>query len=177
MVYSSALEKRHAFGHREFESHFLRLILLIWYNYLMTLRQSSILLSRISLFVIYFWFGILKVIGLSPASLMVTELFEKTLAHVPIISSMPVNLFVILFGIFEVVIALLFIIPGFERLGIIAFSVHMLTTTLPLFFLHQSVWQGMFVPTLEGQYIIKNLVIIALAFSLAHHRPQQDNPK
>jgi hypothetical protein len=30
-------------------------------------------------------------------------------------------------------------------------------------------WQSFFVPTLEGQYIIKNLVIIALAIALASH--------
>ena len=140
----------------------------------MTLKQTSILLSRISLFVIYFWFGILKVIGLSPASLMVTELFEKTLAHVPIISGMPVNLFVILFGMFEVIIALLFIIPGFERLGIAVFFIHMLTTTLPLFFLHQSVWTSVFVPTLEGQYIIKNLALLACVLSIWASLPKKE---
>jgi hypothetical protein len=30
-------------------------------------------------------------------------------------------------------------------------------------------WQQPFIPTLEGQYIIKNLVIIALAFGVAAH--------
>ena len=44
---------------------------------------------------------------------------------------------------------------------------HIVMTALPLFFLTGVTWQTNFVPTLEGQYIIKNLLIIALAISLA----------
>jgi uncharacterized membrane protein YkgB len=42
----------------------------------------------------------------------------------------------------------------------------MITTTLPLFFLKDSVWVQPFVPTLEGQYVVKNLALIACAFNL-----------
>jgi uncharacterized membrane protein YkgB len=34
---------------------------------------------------------------------------------------------------------------------------------MPLFLLPEITWGKMFVPTLEGQYIIKNVIIIALA--------------
>ena len=37
------------------------------------------------------------------------------------------------------------------------------TEELPLVFLPQVAWQGLFVPTLEGQYIIKNILIAASA--------------
>jgi hypothetical protein len=40
---------------------------------------------------------------------------------------------------------------------------------LPLFFLPEVSWQSAFVPTLTGQYIIKNVVIIALAMGIAAH--------
>ena len=135
----------------------------------MTLKQTSILLSRISLFIIYFWFGFLKVIGLSPASAMVTELFGKTMT--PITNTMHLSfispgLFVIVFGIFEVIIGILFIIPGKERWAIYAFFTHMITTALPLFFLKTSVWTGIFIPTLEGQYIIKNIALMACVVSI-----------
>ncbi|MCC7436506.1 hypothetical protein IT402_01365, partial [Candidatus Nomurabacteria bacterium] len=46
---------------------------------------------------------------------------------------------------------------------------HMVTTFLPLIFLPSIVWQSAFVPTLEGQYIIKNLVIIATAIGIVSH--------
>ncbi|MEQ1500277.1 MAG: hypothetical protein ABL917_02820 [Parcubacteria group bacterium] len=132
----------------------------------MNLKQYSVLLSRVSLFIIYFWFGILKVIGLSPASGIVQELFSKTLAHMPIVSSMPSANFLVLFGVFEVIIGILFIIPEKERWASYAFIAHIITTGLPLFFLGSSVWSGIFVPTLEGQYIIKNLALISCVLNI-----------
>ncbi len=135
----------------------------------MKLKQLSVLLSRIALFVIYFWFGILKVIGLSPASGIVQELFAKTLSpilHALHLSFITAGTFVVIFGVFEVIIGLLFIIPGKERWAIYAFFAHIVTTGLPLFFLKTSVWTGVFVPTLEGQYIIKNLALIACVVNI-----------
>ena len=60
-----------------------------------------------------------------------------------------------------------FLIPGLERLAIALLMPHMITTFMPLVLLPSITWKGFFTPTLEGQYIIKNLVIIALAFSIA----------
>ena len=132
----------------------------------MSLKQASILVSRLALFVVYFWFGLLKVIGLSPASQMVQELFGKTMAHMPLVSSISSGTFVIIFGIFEMIIGLLFIIPGKEKWAIVTFFLHMITTSLPLFFLGSSVWTNAFVPTLEGQYIVKNLALIGCALTI-----------
>lgn len=44
---------------------------------------------------------------------------------------------------------------------------HMITTAMLLFILPQVTWSGFFVPTLEGQYIIKNFLIIATAIGIA----------
>jgi uncharacterized membrane protein YkgB len=46
-------------------------------------RKVSIPVARISLFVVFFWFGLLKVIGLSPASALVQRLFEHTISFIP----------------------------------------------------------------------------------------------
>ncbi len=132
----------------------------------MSMKQTSILLSRVALFIIYFWFGLLKVVGQSPASGMVSELFGKTMAHMPLVSSMSASTFVLFFGVFEMIIGILFIIPGKEKLAILLFFLHMITATLPLFFLGASVWTNTFVPTLEGQYIIKNLALIACTLTI-----------
>jgi uncharacterized membrane protein YkgB len=128
----------------------------------MNLRQISVLVSRIALFVVYFWFGFLKVIGQSPASDMVKELFGKTLGHMPFMSF---GIFIVLFGLLEMFIGLLFIIPGREKLALVLFFLHMITTSLPLF-ISSGIWTHVFVPTLEGQYIIKNLALIACALSI-----------
>lgn len=127
----------------------------------MKIKQVSVMLARVALFVIYFWFGLLKVIGLSPASTMVHHLFDKTMPAI-----IPFTSFIVLFGLFEMLIGVLFIIPKLEKLALIAFGIHMITTTLPLFIMGSEVWTHAFVPTLEGQYIVKNLALIACALSV-----------
>ena len=124
-------------------------------------RRISVPVARFGLFVIFFWFGLLKVIGLSPASGLVEGLFEQTIPW------MQFSTFIILFGLFECLIGILFLIRGFERLVIPLLFLHMITTFMPLFVLPAVTWSGPLVPTLEGQYIIKNLVVIAAAIGIA----------
>lgn len=125
----------------------------------MDLKQLSVLLSRIALFIIYFWFGILKIIGQSPASDMVKHLLSMTMPF------MPFSSFIVLFGLFEMVIGVLFLVPKMERIALVLFGLHMITTTLPLFMMSE-VWSHVLVPTLEGQYIVKNLALIACAVTI-----------
>lgn len=126
-------------------------------------RRVSVPLARVGLFVIFFWFGLLKVIGLSPASGLVQRLFETTIPW------MHFTTFLILFGLFEMLIGILFLIKGTERVVIPLLFIHMITTFMPLFFLSQETWSGFLTPTLEGQYIIKNLALIAAAVGIAAH--------
>jgi uncharacterized membrane protein YkgB len=121
--------------------------------------------ARIGLFVVFFWFGILKVFGLSPAGPLVQALFEHTFLST--LFGMSFSTFIVLFGIFEMVIGLLFLIKGCERIVIPLLCIHMVTTFMPLFLIPQETWAGFFVPTLEGQYIIKNFVLIAAAIGIA----------
>lgn len=115
------------------------------------------LLGRLALFVVYFWFGALKIAGLSPANPMVSELLTRTLPFVSFQS------FIIFFACVEMLIGILFLIPRLEKIALILFLLHMATTMLPLFVLPFITWSGFMTPTLEGQYIIKNVVLIALA--------------
>ncbi|MEK7612187.1 MAG: hypothetical protein AAB407_02505 [Patescibacteria group bacterium] len=117
--------------------------------------------ARFGIFLVFFWFGILKVIGVSPATPLVQHLFERT------ISFMPFDTFLILFGLFEMVIGVLFLIKGLERMVMPLLAIHMVTTAMPLFLLPQETWSGFLIPTLEGQYILKNVLIIALAIGIA----------
>lgn len=126
-------------------------------------RRVSVPVARFSLFVVFFWFGLLKVIGMSPASSLVQQLFEQTIPF------MSFSTFLILFGLFECLIGILFLIRGFERVVIPLLFIHMITTFGPLVLLPQVTWQAFMVPTLEGQYIIKNLVVIAAAIGIAAH--------
>ncbi len=117
--------------------------------------------ARISLFVVYFWFGILKILDTSPANPLVASLLEQTLPFLTFRS------FIVFFSLYEMLIGILFLFPKSDRLTFILFAAHMLTTFLPLVFLPANTWQSFMVPTLEGQYIIKNLVLIGLAMAIA----------
>ena len=125
-------------------------------------ERASFIFSHIAIFIIFVWFGALKVLGLSPATPLVTALFDQTLAFLPLSP----DLFVRLFGGFEVLIGICFIMPRLQTLGLILLIPHMMTTILPMFLLPDIAWHGILTPTLEGQYIIKNVVIIALATSI-----------
>ena len=130
-------------------------------------RKISIPAARFGLFVVFFWFGILKVFGLSPAGPLVQALFEHTFLST--VFGISFGTFIIAFGIFEMIIGGLFLIRGCERVVIPLLFIHMITTFMPLFMIPQETWSGFLVPTLEGQYIIKNFVLIAAAIGIAAH--------
>jgi uncharacterized membrane protein YkgB len=132
-----------------------------WFIHL--LRRLSMPFARSALFVVFFWFGILKIIGTSPANPMVADLLHVTMPF------MSWEVFIVLFAIYEMLIGIAFILPGLERPAIALLIPHMIMTALPLFFLHDMTWVAILTPTLEGQYIIKNLVIIAVAMGIAAH--------
>lgn len=125
-------------------------------------------LARLSIFIIFFYFGFLKVIGLSPANPLVEALLSRTLFFIPF------SFFIKFFGLFEMLIGLFFIIPKIERLAILLLIIHMVIVALPLILLPQITWQKFLVPTLEGQYIIKNLAIITLALVIGAHLDKKD---
>lgn len=135
-------------------------------------RRVSLPLARCALFVVYFWFGLLKVIGESPASAMVAELQMKTL---PFLAT---DTFIVLFGVLEMFIGLAFLIPRAERIAIGVMVAHLVTTMMPLVLMPDAVWTGFLVPTLEGQYIIKNIALLAVASGIAAQLvPMQRRPR
>lgn len=124
-------------------------------------KKYRVPFARITIFIVFFWFGLLKVLNLSPAEPLVEELFTHT------ISFMNFPTFITAFGLLEMLIGILFLIPKATRVVIPILIFHIITTILPLFLLPSVTWSGPFVPTLTGQYIIKNIVIIAVAFGIA----------
>lgn len=124
-------------------------------------QKISAPVARFSLFVLFFWFGILKVIGVSPASGVVERLFNETIPF------MSFGVFLVLFGLFECLIGVLFLVKGAERIVLPLLLLHMITTCGPLVLLPGETWSGFLLPTLEGQYIIKNLAIIAISIGIA----------
>ena len=123
--------------------------------------KSYLMVARISLFLIFFWFGFVKLIGLSEAGPLARALTQKTVGI-----QYFETLFVVL-ALLECIIGILFLFPKMVRLNIPLLFFHLAVVSAPLLLVPELTWQSIFVPTLEGQYIIKNLVIIAVAFGIA----------
>lgn len=124
-------------------------------------RSSFLPVARFSLFLIFFWFGLIKLLGLSPAGPLAHALINQTVGS---------NYFQILFvilAIIEILIGLLFLIPKATRIVIPLLLIHMIIVCSPLLLVPAYTWQGFLIPTLEGQYIIKNAVVIAAAIGIA----------
>lgn len=128
------------------------------------LSKINIPFSRLAIFVIYFWFGLLKVVGESPASPLVKALFDKTITVS--LPSIGFNEFIIFFGILEMVIGAMFLLPKMDKISIPVLLLHIVTTIGPLVILPTMVFTKTWVLTLEGQYIIKNIAIIGLALNI-----------
>lgn len=125
------------------------------------LRRISMPLCRISFFIVFFWFGVLKILELSPAEGVVHTLYEHTVPFIPW------KIFIFGFGAYECIIGIIFLFPGKEKWALYMLIPHMITTFGPLVIIPKLVWKGFMIPNLIGQYIIKNLVIIALAIFIA----------
>lgn len=123
------------------------------------MRRWGLVALRLTLGIIFIWFGILKPLGLSTAA----PLVEATVAVMPVLDP---GIWVILIGWWEVAIGITFLFQKTVRIAIALLAVQMVGTFMPLFLLPSVTFQtGYFpwAPTLEGQYIIKNLLIIAAA--------------
>lgn len=141
-------------------------------TFFLFLRRISLPVSRFSFFLVFFWFGILKMMELSPAHGVVHTIYEHTAWYIPW------TVFIFVFGAYECLIGIIFLFPGKEKWALYLLIPHAITTFGPLIVLPGLVWKSFMVPNLIGQYIIKNLVIIALAIFIAsyesEHRQQRE---
>ena len=114
---------------------------------------------RYSLAVIFIWFGILKPLGMSPAE----PLVKLTVVWMPFLTA---DTWVDIIGWWEVVIGVAFLRRDTIRLAIALLALQMMGTLMPLIVLPEVTFQAdgfPFAPTMEGQYIVKNLLIISSA--------------
>ncbi|APD08057.1 hypothetical protein UJ101_02559 [Flavobacteriaceae bacterium UJ101] len=125
------------------------------------MSNLSVPAIRFSFGVIFIWFGILKPFHLSAAE----GLLKKTVQWLPF--GTPDN-WLIIIGLWEVLIGILFLFSKTTRLAIALLFMQMIGTFMPLVFLPEITFQSgnYLLPTMEGQYIIKNLMIISAALVL-----------
>jgi len=118
---------------------------------------------RISLGVIFFWFGVLKFFpGLSPAQ----ELATKTISGLTF-GLVPPSVSIYVLATWECVIGLGLIFGVFLRATLALLFLQMIGTFSPLVLFPQEVFSHVpNAPTLEGQYIIKNLVLVSAGLAI-----------
>lgn len=130
----------------------------LYFSFSAKMEKHSITLMRIALAIVYIWFGALKIFGLSPAG----ELVEETVYW------FRPEIFVPILGICEVIIGLGLLVKRFIPYTIILLLLHMCATLFPVFILQKVCFDAFpYCPTLVGQYIIKNVVLIAGALVVA----------
>lgn len=123
-----------------------------------TMARFGVPFLRISLGIVFFWFGVLKFFpGLSPAD----QLASRTISALTL-GIVPADIALLVLAVWECAIGLGLILGVFLRLTLLLLFLQMLGTFTPLLlFPDETFTRFPYAPTLEGQYIIKNLVLIA----------------
>lgn len=118
---------------------------------------------RVALGIVFLWFGALKLVpGLSPAEDLAGRTIEAlTAGLVPRAIALPV------LALWEVGIGLGLLVGRWMRVTLLLLFVQMLGTVTPLVLFPGETWiKFPIAPTLEGQYIIKNIVLVTAAIVL-----------
>ncbi|HEX5171131.1 MAG TPA: DoxX family protein [Cyclobacteriaceae bacterium] len=127
-------------------------------NEWITLHALKIL--RISIGIIYFWFGALKFFpNLSPAD----QLAKDTIAIITF-GLIPSNISIILLAIWETSLGILLMVGFWNRVVFFFLVLHLICTFVPLFcFVELSFTHSPYAFSLVGQYIMKNIIIVCAA--------------
>jgi uncharacterized membrane protein YphA (DoxX/SURF4 family) len=122
------------------------------------MANYGLTILRLGLGIVFLWFGILKFFpGLSPAE----NLVRNTVYFID------PDIFLPVLALWESLIGLGLIFGKYMRFTLLLLFLQMPGTILPVFILPDVVWTKFpFVLTLEGQYIIKNLVLIGAGLVL-----------
>lgn len=128
-----------------------------------SMRRTGIPLIRISLGVVFLWFGALKFFpGLSPAEALVGQTISVMTSGL-----IPPKISVPMVALWECLIGIGFLTGYAQRLTILLLYLQMPGTLMPLFFFPEATFTRFpYAPTLEGQYIIKNIVLMSAALAV-----------
>ncbi len=128
---------------------------------------NGISLLRISLAIVFIWFGVLKVIGYSP----VEALVANTVYWVS------PNFFVPFLGIWEVLVGIGLLFKFKLRLTLFLFWLQLAGTFLMLVVQPEITFQNgnLLLLTTEGEFVIKNLILITAGLAVGSTVHRSDN--
>jgi uncharacterized membrane protein YphA (DoxX/SURF4 family) len=138
---------------------FLSLVFRLDVILLNILRRWSITTLRLALGSVFLWFGALKIFGSSPVAALIQETY----------SFMPISLFMLVLGVWEMVIGIGIILKRALRCVLILLGVHLIGTFTAIWFNPNIFFvQGVpFCLTVDGEFVMKNLVLITAALVIA----------
>lgn len=124
-----------------------------------SILDQSDWLSRIAVAVVFGWFGVLKLLNVSPVAGLIHPLFERL---APFVAPWAV----LLLGVGEVVLAVGFLVPKLTKWVVLLTVFHLIGTFLTLILTPELTWNNFLVPTFAGEFVVKNLVLIALSLNI-----------
>ena len=127
------------------------------------MAEHGLTMLRLALSIVFLWFGALKFFpGLSPAETLAGQTIEAlTLGLVPASTAL------VILAVWECAIGIGLLTGWWMRATLALLFLQMLGTITPLFLFPEQTWVVFpIAPTLEGQYIIKNAVLVAGAVGL-----------
>jgi uncharacterized membrane protein YphA (DoxX/SURF4 family) len=124
------------------------------------IAEHGVAVLRVSVGIVFFWFGVLKFFpNLSPAE----DLAARTISALTFGLMAPAISLPVL-AAWECAIGAALISGRFLRPALVLMFVHMSGTITPMFLFPHETWARFpYAATMEGQYIIKNLVLVSAA--------------
>ncbi|QIN83957.1 DoxX family membrane protein [Rubrobacter tropicus] len=122
------------------------------------MARHGVVILRVALGVVFLWFGLLKFFpGLSPAQTLAVDTID-----VLTLGLLPGSVSLVLLATLECAIGLGLISGRLMRLTLLLLAFQMVGAASPLFLFPGEVFTAFpYAPTLEGQYIIKNIVLVS----------------
>jgi putative oxidoreductase len=125
------------------------------------LRRWSVTVLRLALGSVFLWFGALKIFGASPVILLLQQTY----------SFLPIHVFLFVLGLWEMLIGVGIILRRALRFVLTLLCIHLVGTFFalllnPYLFFVQGV---PFCLTADGEFVMKNVVLISAALVIAGH--------
>jgi putative oxidoreductase len=117
------------------------------------LDRAALLLLRLSLGLVFIWFGILKIVGQTPVAKLVADT----------VYWLDPDWFVPFLGVFEVLVGVGLLLGRLQRIVLALFALQMIGTFLVLIVQPDVAFQhdNPLLLTTEGEFVVKNLVLLS----------------
>lgn len=126
-------------------------------TFLAFVEDHSLTMLRYSMVVVYVWFGLLTMTGMSETAGLVSAVFPFV----------PTDVFLVVLGSWEVAVGLALLSRRTLRLAVVLLAAHAAVVMLPLvLFPNETFSYFPYGPSFEGVYIIKDWVLLAGAMTV-----------